>query len=210
MKVKIYIVTYNNNKILNDWALTTLFNSDFKTSEHTSEVFIINNHSNISINDPYKDKVTILENSLRPDFSTGHLARNWNQALINGFKNLDKPDCDIVVCCQNDTKFKKNWFENLLKLHETYTFITQGQGDAFHSYKPAAVKNIGLWDERFCNICYQEHDYFLRALIYNKEHSSINSKGSRQLLNNSNIELLEKVRCGSQRGEKSQDRKSTV
>jgi len=205
MKIKLYIVTYNNNAILNDWSLKSIFSSDFETLGHNVKIFVINNHTNLNINDVYKNKITILNNHLRPDFSTGHLSRNWNQALINGFQNPDKPDCDIVICSQNDVKFKKDWLQSLLKAHETYTFIQQGQGDAFHSYKIDAVKNIGLWDERFCNICYQEHDYFLRALIYNRDHSTINSKGSRQIHNELNTSIIEDTPCGSKRGEKSHE-----
>jgi hypothetical protein len=202
MKIKLFIVTYNNNKILNDWSLKTLFDSDYK-SLNNIQIFIIDNHSNINVNDEYKNKLTILNNTLRPDHSTGHLARSWNQCIIHGFIDLNNPDCDIVICCQNDIKFKKNWLFNLLKLHEKYTFVAFGQGDAFHSYKSDAIKNIGLWDERFCNICYQEHDYYLRALIYNRQFSTINSIGSKQIHNKSDFELLEKTQCGSKRGEKS-------
>jgi len=112
MKTKLYIVTYNNNEILNNWALKTLFESDFPIDN--SDIYIINNHTNIYIEPQYEDKIKILNNDLRPDFSTGHLSRNWNQAIINGFKNLNEPDCDLVIACQNDTKFCKNWYSKLL------------------------------------------------------------------------------------------------
>lgn len=202
MKIKIYIVTYNNNKLLNEWTLTTLFNSDL--SKHEVKVYIIDNHSTAKVDDNYKDKVTILHNQLRPDFSTGHLSRNWNQALVNGFESLKEPKCDIVVCSQNDVKFNPNWLNDLVEAHKTYSFITYGQGDCLHSYTPAAVKKIGLWDERYNTIMYQEHDYFLRALIYNREKSSINSRGTGQLLNPLKVELLDikSAPCGAKRGEK--------
>ena len=237
IKIKIYIVTYNNNPILNDWALKTLFNSNCMISNNKKEVNkeevnkeevnkeevnkeenkkfdeclfkydiqvnVINNHSNIRINEEYKNKINLMNNECRPDFSTGHLSRNWNQALIHGFKCLKNPDTDYVICCQNDVKFTKNWLELLMQMHEKYTFIQYGQGDSFHSYKPDAVKQIGLWDERFCNIGYQEHDYFLRALIYNFDKSSINSTNSRQFHNEMDLQILEKTKCGSKRGEKS-------
>jgi hypothetical protein len=51
-----------------------------------------------------------------------------------------------------------------------------GGGDQFHSYKPEHIKKGGLWDERFCNIGYQEYDYFIRSYIYNKDKSSINDR----------------------------------
>jgi hypothetical protein len=46
-----------------------------------------------------------------------------------------------------------------------------------------AIKNIGLWDERFCSIEYQEADYFNRAFIYNKDFSSINDFHHKRVLN---------------------------
>ena len=60
---------------------------------------------------------------------------------------------------------------------EKYSFYTSGNGDAVCAYRPEAVKNIGLWDERFCNIGYHEYDYFMRAVIYNGEFTSINDMG---------------------------------
>ena len=108
MTIKFYIVTYNNNVVLNDWILNALHKSDY--DRKNVQVFVINNHSNIKINDEYKSFVTVLNNNLRPDFSTGHLSRNHNQAIINGFKSLRNPDCDVVVSCQNDPILHKNWY----------------------------------------------------------------------------------------------------
>lgn len=179
-KIKIYIVTYKNSNDLNK-NLESLFKSDIKN--YNFEISIINNHSEFSILDEFKDKVNVLHNVLRPDFSTGHLARNWNQAIINGFKDLNNPDCDILVHAQDDVIFKPDWASKLIEFHKKYTFITMGVGDALCSYLPEAVKKIGLWDERFCNIGFQEGDYFLRALIYNRDKSSINDRGHGRLLN---------------------------
>lgn len=172
MKIKLYIVTYNRENLLNE-TLKSIFNSKILFD---LDITIINNHSNFKINEDFLSKVNILHNSLRPDFSTGHLSRNWNQAIINGFKDLNNPDCDIVITCQDDTVFETNWLNKLVNYHKYYNFITQGGGDCFCSYTPEAIKNIGLWDERFCNIGYQEADYFFRAVIYNKQKSSINDE----------------------------------
>ena len=202
MKTKLYIVTYNNNEILNNWALKTLFESDFPFDN--SEIYVINNHSNIYIEPQYKDKIKILNNDLRPDFSTGHLARNWNQAIINGFKNLNEPDCDLVIACQNDTKFCKNWYSKLIitMLKDGYKYITCGVGDQLQIFTADSVKNIGLYDERFCNIGYQEADYFLRALIDYSEYSSINDYGHGRNLNSLDTQLIEDTQTGLVRKEK--------
>jgi len=172
MKIKFYIITYNNNPILNDWILKSLNESDY--DRKNVQVFVINNHTNIEINDEYKSFVIALNNDLRPDFSTGHLSRNHNQAIINGFQNLKTPDCDVVVSCQNDTILHKNWYQVLMEVMNQYTYVCVGKGDQFQAFKPESIRNIGLYDERFCNIGYQEADFFLRSYLYNRDHSSIN------------------------------------
>ena len=179
-KIKIYIVTYRATKDLNN-NIQSLLESDLVNYNY--EINVINNHSEFSLNSEFEGKVKVLHNVLRPDFSTGHLARNWNQAIINGFKDLNNPDCDILVTSQDDTLFKPDWCAKLIKYHEKYSFLTMGGGDAICSYLPEAVKKIGLWDERFCNIYYQEADYFLRATIYNNAKSSINDLQHKRVLN---------------------------
>lgn len=174
MKTKIYCVTYNNNEILNQWFLESLFSSLFPRD--SVQVFIIDNHSNINIDPKYKDLITVIPNHLRPDFSTGHLSRSWNQIIINGFRDLDNPDCDVVIGCQVDTILQKNWYFVLGSLLEKtkYRYVTNGDGDQFQIFTVDSIKNIGLYDERFCSIGYQEADYFLRAKIFYGKFSSIN------------------------------------
>jgi len=188
MKIKLYIVSYRNDNDLYS-NLLSISNSNIS---HNLEINIINNYSEME--SPYISnfKFNILNNVCRPDFSTGHLSRNWNQAIINGFKDLNNPDCDILMTCQDDTIFEKDWLDKIVKLHEEYSFITAGVGDNFCSYLPEAVKNIGLWDERFCGIGFQEADYFLRARIYNKN-SSINDYQHVRVLNPCNVEICNRT-----------------
>lgn len=181
-KMKIYVVTFKRSDILND-TLDKLFKSDFKDIPNT-EVNIINNHSEFYINPDFEDKVNVLHNVLRPDFSNGNLSENWNQALINGFKSLTSPDCEYVVTMQNDTSVHPNWYGNLMKMHEKYNFVVGKYGDNLVSYTPAAVKKIGLWDQNFPGTGYKEADYWLRALIHNKEKSCINDTLHGLVLNN--------------------------
>jgi hypothetical protein len=172
VKIKIYIVTYKNSTDLNE-NLKTLFDSDLLNKD--VEINIINNHSNFDLSGEYKNRVNVLHNTLRPDCSTGHLSRNWNQAIINGFKDLNNPDCDILIHCQDDLTWNAHWLSKLLCIHEKYTFFTGQAGDAICSYTPEAVKHIGLWDERFSGIGFQEFDYFTRAYLYNCCKSTINA-----------------------------------
>lgn len=167
-RVSIYIVTYRNPVDLNKNISSIL------ASGENVRINVINNHSQFFLDPQLEESVNVLHNSLRPDFSTGHLARNWNQALLHGFKNLNNPANDIVVAVQDDICFKPGWLQRLIDVHRRYNFITQGIGDAFCSYLPEAVRKVGLWDERFCNIGWSEGDYFLRSLIYNRDGCSIN------------------------------------
>ena len=172
-RIKIYFVTYNEHEAL-EQTLTSFFDTcDYNKLE---EINIINNHSEFNIPDYFVDKVNVYHNVLRPDFSTGHLARNWNQAIVNGFKDLKSPDCDILVTCQNDVIFQPNWLERVQEIHEDYDFFCVGGGDCFCSYTPAAIEKVGIWDERYCGIGYQEADYLLRSVFHNPVKSSINAQ----------------------------------
>lgn len=200
MKIKHYIVTYNNNDILNSSIESIIsYTSNLIGIEY--EISIINNHSNFELNIDFKNKVRVLHNELRPDFSTGHLSRNWNQAIINGFKDINNPDCDILITSQNDCKFEKDYVTNLVELHKKYSFVQLGDGDNFISYTSESIKKVGLWDERFCNIGYQEADYFLRQILYNTDGCSINDFFHRRTHNVSDNHIIENVQSGYKRGD---------
>lgn len=171
-KIKVYIVTYKRSDILND-TLEKLFNSDFGQVLNT-EVNVINNHTDFFLKEKFKNKVNVLHNTLRPDWSNGNLAENWNQALLHGFKSLSKPDAKYVITLQNDTSLHSNWYKNLMEMHKNYNFIVGKFGDNIVSYTAEAVKTIGMWDENFFGVQYKEADYWIRALIFNKEKSCIN------------------------------------
>tara|TARA_R110001599_G_scaffold235705_2_gene434901 strand:+ start:457 stop:1269 length:813 start_codon:yes stop_codon:yes gene_type:complete len=180
MKIKIFIVTYLGEKRL-PVTLPSLFESDINNFEH--EVFLINNHTKLIIPEEFKGKISVINNNLRPNWSTGHLSRNWNQAIVNGFKSLKNPDCDIVVCSQDDSVFKKDWASKCIELHKKYSFIQNGHGDQFHSYLPESIIKTGLWDERFCGLFRQAADYFWRCVMHNKNGSSIQDTGHTRVLN---------------------------
>jgi hypothetical protein len=178
MKLKIYIVTYRDPVAL-DANLASLFASDLHGQ--SPQVSIINNHSKFRMLNHYP--VEVLHNTLRPDRSTGNLVENWNQALTLGFGDLEDPDADLVICCQDDTIWEQDWLPRLVSIHQTYGLYTCGLGDSFVSYTPHAVRYIGLWDPRFCIIAYHEADYFLRAAKHYQPLSSINDQGHARVLN---------------------------
>ena len=79
--IKIYIVTYRRPNILNK-TLDILFNkTDFPSIPNT-EVNIINNHSEFRLNEEFEGRVKVIHNNTRPDWDTGNLSRNWNEALL--------------------------------------------------------------------------------------------------------------------------------
>jgi len=200
MRIKHYIVTYNNEEILNGCleSLSTVFE---KYTKDEYQVYIINNHSNFKIDSKFEKYVEVIHNELRPDFSTGHLSRNWNQAILHGFKDLKNPDCDILITSQNDCYFEGDFIRNVIKWHETYSFLQQGAGDNFISYTPESIKKVGLWDERFSNIGYQEADYFLRQLLYNKDGCSINDDVHLRLHNREKNNVIKLTDSGFVRGD---------
>lgn len=202
MKVKQFIVTYNNSVQINN-CLESIFSSLSKEELDILDLYIINNHTNFILNKKFEDKVKVLHNSLRPNFSTGHLSRNWNQAIINGFGNLNAPECDIVIANQDDTVFKSNYILKLIEHHKRFNFIQFGDGDTFLSFTPIAIKRIGLFDERFCNIGYQEADYFLRALIYHPNSISINDNQHLRFHNTLENNIIYQMDSGYHRREES-------
>lgn len=172
-KMKIFIVTYKRKEVLND-TLEKLFKSDFRKVQNT-EVNIINNHTDFYLRPEFTDKVKVYHNTLRPDWSNGNVSENYNQAFINGIIHLNNPDTEILVTLQNDAVVHPNWCAHLNVLFDEkgYNFVTGLCGDTVTAYKVQAVKNIGMWDENL-PAQFKETDYFLRALIHNKQYSCIN------------------------------------
>lgn len=196
MKVKLYIVTYNQEEELNNWCLKSLFESTFPFDNN---IFIINNHSNFVLYDEYKDKVQVLHNVLRSDNHNGNLGQNWNQAITLGFQNLINPDCDIVITVQVDSKFLFNWFDNVKNLLERYEYICFGAGDQIQVFTPEHIKKVGLFDENISNIAFHDHDYFMRCILYNLEFSSISDYHHGRLVNPEQIKFLSHLETGDRR-----------
>lgn len=187
-KINVYTVTYNNkeniNRNINKFIAST---AHLKPADVTFNYIVINNHSQLDLDEMIYDEdlinFAVFENWLRPDHSCGHLARDYNMSLIHGFQDLNKPACDQVILLHDDSIWNDGWYKDLTTIHETYTFYAGDWGDGLTSYLPDAIRNIGLWDERFCNIGYHEADYFLRAKLFNSDDSSINDYGAGRVWN---------------------------
>ena len=173
MKIRQYIVTYKNPIVLHD-CLYSIFSGLNDEQLNMLDLHIINNHSKFHIDKAFESRVTIHHNSLRPDTSTGHLSRDWNTGLVHGFQDLKKPACDIVILTQHDVKFKPNYIKTLIGLHQRYDLVQFGLGDSCMSFTPQVVRRVGLFDERFNNIGFQEEDYLIRAKMWHPDRISIN------------------------------------
>lgn len=170
--IKVFILTYNNPTDLNN-NLKSLFDSSADMSE--IEVHVINNHSiNFKLDTEFIDQVIVHQQSLRANWGCGTPARDWNQALVLGFKSLVNPDCDQIILCQDDCLWDKDWKHRLDSIHKKYTFYQCSWGDCFISVLPEAIRKIGLYDERICTLGFYEGDFLLRAWIHNRDKSSIN------------------------------------
>ena len=140
----------------------------------TFEVTVINNHSKFEIHDDFKDTVSVMHNMTRPDFSVGHLPRDWNAAIVQGFKSLKNPDCDLLIHCQDDTVWQIDALARIVEASKKYSTILLGNGDCLVAHKPEGIRRVGLWDERFSCNGFHEMDYFLRSALYNGDEASIN------------------------------------
>ena len=170
--IKIFILTYAKPDDLNN-NLRSLFNS--YVDPRDIEVHIINNHStNFSLEPQFVDRVIVHHQTLRANWGCGTPARDWNQALVLGFKNLITPDCDQIILVQDDCLWEKDWKHLLDDMHKKYTFYQCSWGDCFISVLPEAIRKIGLYDERMCTLGNYEGDFLLRAWLYNRDKSSIN------------------------------------
>lgn len=175
--VGIFIVTYNN-----DERIKENFIRFCDTTRHIKDVHfeytVINNYSKWVMPNWFTNTlhhtINVWNNTMRPDWSCGHLTRDYNAAFINGFVDLNNPQCDQIICGHDDIWYHDNWFEKLTEIHQTYDFYAGDYGCSMTSYLPSAVKTIGMWDERFAGIGYHEADYFLRARNCNGDKSSIN------------------------------------
>lgn len=148
-------------------CLDSVLASDLKHYRH--EVYVLNNYGVLRDGLPQKYAergVRVLDNVRRADFSTGHLSRDWNHCLVNGFQSLATPKSEYVVCMQTDNEVAPKFASTLVALHRRYTLVNAGIGDAFTSYTAAAVRRIGIWDERYSNIGWQDFDYWFRAMSF--------------------------------------------
>lgn len=172
MKIKVYIITYKKNDVLNN-NLKTLWESI--TNPENIEVNILSNHPDIFIEDENKrENLKIIFNTTRMTHAWGYLSRDWNFCILDCFKTWQNPNnIDWLVMAQNDVTWVKGWDEWLIK-NKDFDFISQPRGDQAMALNIDAVKKVGFFDERFTTLHCQEVDYFIRATYRLRGRCSIN------------------------------------
>ena len=191
---RVFVVTFFDHDKANKLLLSLL---DSDLVNFSFEVVLLNNNPRPFVPDARlaadAHRIALVHNVLRSRRSWGHLAQDWNTALVLGFENLAAPISSVVVCVQGDEQFSPAWAQGLWELHGggaagasqppppgppppgSYAFFTTGIGDALLSWTPRGVQRIGLFDERYSSgPGYQEADYFLCALLYAPDEVSLN------------------------------------
>jgi len=147
--------------------LRSLQNTDLLN--YTHRVMVINNG-------PYTTKLNVkppdffINNMYRPKQLSPFLSRDWNACLQHGFGPEGIRSRQAVVLLQQDATPLRNFATTIRKWHfEKHKILIthnrQDLGDAIHSYTYAAVERIGMFDERFDYLAYQEIDFFTRAVL---------------------------------------------
>lgn len=145
-KIKAYIITYKRNDALNE-LLENLLNSNLENCN--LEINIINNHSRFHIENQFKKHVKIHHNECRVDWSNGNLAADYNFALIDGFRDLNNPDCDYVVTLQNDAVLHPDWCQCIMTQLNKFDFVVGYLGDNIVGYTPNLVSDCLLLTSTF-------------------------------------------------------------
>jgi hypothetical protein len=181
MKITIYVITYKNDKILNEWLLASLANSNYPKDKIC--LHIQNNFSDkVVIDKEFETYVNYIHhNTIRLSRSFGHLSRDWNHGIMNGFVDLNKPRSDMVMLLQNDTKLTSDWYEKTCDVMQDNYFVSFGAGDQCMIIRPECVKKVGMIEERFCSLSWQEYDYFLRCILRIPMKTSINDEYHQRL-----------------------------
>jgi glycosyltransferase involved in cell wall biosynthesis len=194
VRVVIVVVTYRNEQLL-ERCLDSIIRAD-DVQDVERKIIVLNNYDRLSLSTCLEPHVRVINNEGRPDFSTGHLARSWNQGIMHSIHDINNPDCDVLILAQNDAEFKPTYLSAILDLvgpERSYDYMTVGVGDEVQVMTPASIKAIGLYDERFCNIGYQEMDYMSRAKFVMGSRVSINDHGHGRTHNPVDANTIEKI-----------------
>jgi hypothetical protein len=169
--IRLYIVTYRRNEILNR-SLRSLWASLDPKCEIA--VTVLANHPEVVIDEENKrDCLTVAINTTRPTNAWAYLARDWNFGLLDAFRDSGNPrGTSWAVLAQNDVVWVPGW-DSVLANEARFDFISQPRGDQMMAFRIEGVRAVGFFDERFCTLHFQETDYFYRAILKLGDRASI-------------------------------------
>lgn len=181
MRIKVYIVTYKKNDVLNN-NLRTLWNTARKPDDIAS-VTVISNHPDVVIApENQRPNLRVLVNATRAANSWGYLSRDWNFGIQDAFVNWRNPNnVDWCVLAQNDVEWVDGWDE-FLRGNTKYDLVTQPAGDQSIALRIEAVLANGFFDERFCTLHFHEFDYFFRAIVNVGDRASLNGVPPKEIV----------------------------
>jgi hypothetical protein len=166
--IAVYVVTYRKPEVLAA-NLRSLYAG--MAGPDRVRVTVLSNHPDVEIPaDVPAPRVVI--NSTRSPNAWGYLARDWNWALMDGFGTWRGSDIGWCVLAQNDVEWLPDW-ESRLRAVRGIDFFSQPRGDQAMAFTIRAVREVGLFDERFCTLHFQEQDYFARAMLVLGERASL-------------------------------------
>jgi hypothetical protein len=179
MKIRLYIVTYKRNDVLNE-NLRSLWASI--PAESLDKVTVVANHPSVEIyNENKRDNLRVIINETRMPHAWGNLAKDWNYCLLDAFRTWENPDkVDWAILAQNDVTWKEDWLKALSRF-SNFELISQPRGDQAIAFTINAVRTIGFFDERFSTLHFQEIDYYLRAALLLENKASINDDHAGEL-----------------------------
>lgn len=185
MKIKVYIVTYKKNDVLNE-NLRTLWAST--KNPKNIEVTVLANHPDVKIDRKNKRKnLKVIINNTRMPHAWGNLAKDWNFCILDCFKSSENPDnVDWCVLAQNDATWIDGWDEWLMK-NSLYDVVTQPTGDQSVSLNINTINKVGFFDERFTTLHFHEIDYFIRCILLLGSRASINDDHKSHNLSNCSV-----------------------
>jgi hypothetical protein len=203
-KIKIYLVTYRNEELLFR-CLRSLF--DESNNMYNVVVTIMNNYvpehepELVLPEDLAEQGINIIHNSARPSFSTGHLARSWNECVMDAIVDLKNPQCDVIVLAQADTLFAPGAIQAIRSAASRFDYVVCGSGDEIQVLTLEGLRRIGIWDERFCSLGLQEDDYFRRARMIIPDKISINDHYHKRVYKAMDHKIILTVPCGRSRSD---------
>jgi hypothetical protein len=184
-QMRVFVVVYKKHSLAQQ-LVAQLLSSDLVLLSF--EITVISNWGHFTLPDAppfanFNGSLSVIQNTIRSPRSWGHLAREWNAALMHGFGNLEKPQSDVVVLIHGDASLTGGqWAQELYAEHGGADgggtlFLQSGRGDIFTSVTAEGVRTIGIWDEHFVDVGAQEADYFLRAVRFGFDRVRISDFG---------------------------------